>query len=922
MDERTLFETVTRLLTQSLVSLGHSHWHELLGSAFNGRECDPRPRLKTLDTAKGTASEWANLLIQFGPCDLGCHSLAALLREAVGNPEQSPSGYREALAELDARCDQPTREQELHYFNQLLALDAYGQNIFQEAGRIYVPLDGAGRQRLRQGSGTAPALWRDRIRPDLVHRPYPMRGQQPAETCRYGDVQEAFAMHRRWVLLGKPGAGKTTALLRLAWDRIEHGRTLVGGEIPFFVRLGYWTDESVTSADFDRFFRAQVGPFAGFLHGLCRQGRALILLDGLNETPTGLREAKTKGLREWIAGLPGQPAVAVSCRSDDYPGLPSLELDTLDIEPLSPPRIRLAIANTFKLFEDLPKPDGLADHLFWELAGGEDARRLLEKWQSLGATEAQFWEAEDIPRETPNVYSGTTGAEDRLWQDLRGHRSRSLLSLASTPYLLTLIIQEWLDSLAVPGAETGTLPHNRASLFAAFVDRLMVREGLIRLNPQNEIVEREAVDVLLKQIGELAWGLQNSRIAQEGERGGDAGVLTSLPLAQAKASLGDTGLKQAIGAGMLDAGADVRFKHQLLQEYFTALGMRERFLRGQLDAVTLWPKQQWWRRSGWEEATVLLAGLFEDDPMTMVDCLSTAQPEVLAQCLLDGGMNAPEPEVLARLGVDWTRRMLNDVEEPPQSRAALGRALGLLGLDLRHGVGLDSAGLPAIKWIDIPAGEFIYQDGKRQFLPAFKMACYPITHAQFQAFINDSGYGDPRWWQGLAQHYETPESSPFLEPNHPRVMVNWYEAMAFCAWLSHRTGQTIRLPTEYEWERAARGKNGLAYPWGKDWQDNRANTDESGIGKTSAVGIFPAGASPDGVCDLSGNVWEWCLNEYSDIHAIQPGGERARSLRGGSWFNDRVNARADYRHYNLPYDRYSGYGFRVVLVSPILDTDH
>ena len=633
-----------------------------------------------------------------------------------------------------------------------------------------------------------------------------------------------------------------------------------------------------------------------------------------------MREAKTKGLREWIAALPGQPAVAVSCRSDDYPGLPSLELDTLDIEPLSPPRIRLAIANTFKLFEDLPKPDGLADRLFWELAGGEEARRLLEKWQSLGATEAQFWEAEDIPRETPNVYSGTTGAEDRLWQDLRGHRS--LLSLASTPYLLTLIIQEWLDSLAVPGAETGTLPHNRASLFAAFVDRLMVREGLIRLNSMNEIVEREAADVLLKQIGELAWGLQNSRIAEEGESGGDAGVLTSLPLAQAKASLGDAGLKQAIGSGLLDVGAEVRFKHQLLQEYFTALGMRKRFQEGRLDAAALWPKQQWWRRSGWEEAAVLLAGLCGDDPMTVVDWLSTAQPEVLAQCLLEGGMNPPEPAVMSRLGEDWTRRMLDDADEPPQVRAALGRALGVSGLDRRPGVSLNASGLPEIAWIDIPAGEFIYQDGKRQFLPAFKMACYPITHAQFKAFINDSGYGDPRWWQGLAQHYETPESSPFLEPNHPRVMVNWYEAMAFCAWLSHHTEQTIRLPTEHEWERSARGKNGLVYPWGNDWQDDRANTYESGIRKTSAVGIFPAGASPEGVCDLSGNVWEWCLNEYGNIRNIQPGGDETRSLRGGSWDSNQGLARADYRNYYHPDYRSFGYGFRVVLVSPILDTDH
>ena len=137
-----------------------------------------------------------------------------------------------------------------------------------------------------------------------------------------------------------------------------------------------------------------------------------------------------------------------------------------------------------------------------------------------------------------------------------------------------------------------------------------------------------------------------------------------------------------------------------------------------------------------------------------------------------------------------------------------------------------------------------------------------ITNAQFQAFIDDpKGYGNPRWWEGLTERFEQPEAPWWSYANHPRESVSWYEAMAFCTWLSERLGTEVRLPTEQEWEKAARGTNGNEYPWGKDYISGFANINETWdkavehyLRRTTVVGLYPQGRSPYGVMDLAGGL--------------------------------------------------------------------
>jgi hypothetical protein len=256
----------------------------------------------------------------------------------------------------------------------------------------------------------------------------------------------------------------------------------------------------------------------------------------------------------------------------------------------------------------------------------------------------------------------------------------------------------------------------------------------------------------------------------------------------------------------------------------------------------------------------------------------------------------------------------SDTDHP--RREAIGMRLCEIG-DPRPGVGLID-GVPDILWREIPGGEVeIEKHGRFQVEP-FHIATYPVTYAQYQAFLEaQDGYGSKAWWKGLEKE---DESGKQLRPyaSYPADNLSWYDATAFCRWLSARLGYEVRLPDEGEWQWAAQGaRSGFAYPWGPEWRQGLANTSESGIGRTTAVGMYPGGQSAQGLYDLAGNVWEWCRNEDDDPRNSRVGGEGSRVLRGGSWLDLQDLARADYRNVNHPYVRYDLFGFRLVCSSPI-----
>ncbi|TKB70058.1 MAG: DUF4062 domain-containing protein [Nitrospira sp.] len=223
-----------------------------------------------------------------------------------------------------------------------------------------------------------------------------------------------------------------------------------------------------------------------------------------------------------------------------------------------------------------------------------------------------------------------------------------------------------------------------------------------------------------------------------------------------------------------------------------------------------------------------------------------------------------------------------------QERLLIGQTLAEFG-DTRPGVGVKD-GVPDIVWIDIPGGSVKLEDGDHVFeVKPFRMAKYPVTNAQFAAFITATdGYRNEEWWKDIEQSEEACTAS-WHEANAPRETVSWYEAVAFCRWLSHhQPDQPVRLPTEWEWQQAATGGDPeREYPWEGGRDGSRCNSYESRLNRTTAVGMYPQGATQQGVLDMMGNVWEWCVNktrnsERLETMRIDKGGDR-RVIRGGSW---------------------------------------
>jgi formylglycine-generating enzyme required for sulfatase activity len=819
-----------------------------------------------------------------------------------------------------ARQDDPRGREEI-YLTRFVLGETYAR-----WGRKYLPLAG----RLLD----APLRLSDRADQSISS------AGQPLE-----DVRQALTKFNktRLVILGEPGVGKTTTLHCLALDlSCERLRDPLGGKLPFHSDL-FKFDADDQPSDFLRAEWETTGLSETYGQAVA-QGQVCFLLDGVNQMSLAHRTRSIKRWAHWAeAELPPGNWAVFTCRTADY--LPDLHLPEVRIQSLDTGRMRQYLELRF------------------------EAGRAAELW-------------------------------DDLDQRLRAGDDR-FERMARNPFMLSLLVDRFEEGEAVTA--------NRAELMDDLARRLIDYElSGYGLQPDPLTADpQRTLEAALAALGRLAFAMQ-----ARGEGTGLSRALAAqIPLGDAQEL--DLSLDQLLGlatdATVLEVveGDDqdriYAFYHHLLQEYFAARELLRQFRAGgRLGKYWRVPWRRWQfvpRRlapgqqldpppvTGWEETTVMAAGLAGEDVGRLVAAVRQLNLPLAGRCLAEIG---PEREELQDL-VKSLRAELLDRQRSPQAhlraRIAAGLALGDVGHpELRpraFQVGGRTVRAIAPPLQAVPAGEFkrgsdrtdqhAYPDEitaqRRVRLPAFSIGRYPVTNGEYRFFVEDGGYRDERWWdeagqawkrgggqahagaieqwlsfRALLQEQDLDEAARRLgwrpqmldywravvqlsdegareraqqvfersfdrpafwddpelnNPAKPVVGVNWFEATAYCRWLSTVTGREYRLPTEAEWEKAARGGDGRAYPWGDRFDPGRCNSVESHIFTTTPVGLYPAGVSPYGLFDAAGNTWEWTADWYQaypggEADASADFGERFRAVRGGSWNDARGRARCGF----------------------------
>jgi formylglycine-generating enzyme required for sulfatase activity len=770
---------------------------------------------------------------------------------------------------------------------------------------------------------------------------------------------------------------------------------------------------------------------------LVREGKAIFLLDGLDEAPGAAGKLFVRDCIEAFAreGM-GKPCrIVVTCRTRSYDA---------DYKKRSLHRFEHKPIATIRSSQPADTPTvGPA----FEVAPFDDTKkkRFIKCWYDALEALREISRAEADER-IRALQSAVCSLDPE---------NQKLADLAANPLLLTVIAHLHSSQSDLK------LPDNRAQLFHDLLDLLLTRWAERHQRGKNREATGETLAQLLAEPGLKGFDEKGflklvAEMACEHYRGGQKEKLIVIPKSKLRQRLeeehqdpdtnkGADWAERVLNfiqyrAGLLNSpdGEDYDFPHSLLGEYLAAYHLAHERRSSEVVAAKVTPD------GNWDEVVRLVAGhhvFVEKEPRDALDLVEELCREAQA------GHGCPDAitdlqwrrvalaaDVLQEMGPErWTRvrnqgtacrdlvrnlvvLLLDRGALPPRDRARAGAVLGGLG-DPRLGVGLCGEGrLPRFVWCGpggeeavgraldfgrgFPAEPFPMGGDPEAWSSSAKPFCcrriggpfflgkYPVTVAQYRVFVEQGGYGEPgldavrppwwteagwawrngradtagcpdwfvKWYRDLAVPVVGPESygGVFESLNHPQVGVSWHEAVAYCGWLNRRVreggwgewpeGGQVRLPTEAEWELAARWNrpwDGRVFAWGSPAEgegieahlSGHCNWHGTGIGHTSAVGLFPAGRAVCGALDLTGNVWEWCQSKWmglGDAHAqkdynlgqgkaatldAEEGYEReTRVLRGGSWdYNRPGHLRAAGRGGVRPGDRGTYYGFRVVL---------
>ncbi len=762
---------------------------------------------------------------------------------------------------------------------------------------------------------------------------------------------EQLNRHPRLVLLGDPGSGKSTFVhfvaFCLAGEALGHSQINLAllraplpqessrhrGETPepqpwdhgpllpvrvvlrdFAARGLPPPAESGTAHHLQSFLeddleKASLGEYAPILFKELREKGGLLLFDGLDEVPEAesCRDRIREAVQDFARSF-GKCRVLLTSRTYAYRNQ-GWRLDGFSEAELAP----------------------------FDVA---QIRSFVERWYDNAAASGRLGGAD------------AQGRAQLLLRAVLG--SDRLRELAERPLLLTLMasLHAWRG---------GSLPEKREQLYADAVELLLnlwESQRVIRnaqgqpVFLQTSVAQYLAVDKeqVRQVLEEMAF-----EVHSRGELAGTAdvaeGELVSRLLRLGRkpgtnpnpAELVDY-LSQRAGL-LVPRGVEVyTFPHRTFQEYLAACYLTRKGFPRELAALG---RQDPGR---WREVVLLAAAkAARGAPFavwSLADCLCPREPaeesevddawgaHLAGQVIVESAdLETVDPADEAKLERlrRWHVRLLRTDVLPASERALAGKTLARLGdprFDLERGF---LPREPLLGFIEVPAGTFVIgsdpsdsqtlenESPQHQVeLPRYFISRYPVTVAQYRVFVESTGY-------------ETHPASLEGVSNHPVTSVAWKDALAYCAWVQERLGDwgwaegggyRVTLPSEAEWEKAARGEDGRVYPWEGDADPEKANYGGTGISGTSTVGCFPLGVSPYGCEEMSGNVWEWTRSVLKDYPYVRADGredlaessEVLRVLRGGAFLDDDWGVRCAVRYRDDPWYRYGFIGLRLVLL--------
>jgi formylglycine-generating enzyme required for sulfatase activity/energy-coupling factor transporter ATP-binding protein EcfA2 len=729
-------------------------------------------------------------------------------------------------------------------------------------------------------------------------------------------MDQALATAPALVILGDPGAGKSTLLKVLALALARQSQ----GPLPILAPLNAYAAElqkrEISLHDFlVRYFGTRqhklrnLGPL---FDAALTAGQAVVLLDGLDEVQTH---------RGFLARLVQDFAAA------NIPE-PSLSEETV-------PGNRLVVTSRIVGYREAPlvgprwRTYTLVDF------GRQEIERFADRWTL----------AFEIATHGDSEMARQAAAKERSELLESIFANPGIERLASNPLLLTI--------LALIKRQGVTLPQRRVELYELYLRTLITAWNKARslagrpvgpeldylgtvqvlaplalwlreTNPTAGLVSRTALEEWLTDYYRREWEMARGTARREARHLLD----------------GVRGYSNLL----VERGQDqYGFLHLTFEEMLAAKGIAQRAQLGPQGAVEVILKHL--ADPGWQE-TILLSvgalGVVGQQPRAAGQvlqrlCRAELEGEARGQNVIIAGkalLDVGEVGV-GRPGARLVTRRLVETMQATEVAARTRRQAGLVLGDL----GWQPEDLD--EFVEISPGPFLYgSERKRREIPyRYWIGRYPVTNAQYGRFIEGGGYERCELWsdEGWAWRigeYDSKvtekrlqdwlaarptekrhrpwfwEDKELSNPIFPVVGVSWFEAEAYCNWLSTQrsalSGYALRLPTEEEWERAVRGADGRKFPWGSEFEAWRANTREEGPRRTTAVCTYPGGVNEAGLWDGAGNVWEWTATWYDR----EP---TARVVRGGSWNYVVWNARCAVRFRLIPDLFLNVLGFRVVV---------